>query len=67
MSYQTDIKKILKEAQHQGFRIERGKHWKLYPPDRTKGVVFISQSPSCHRAIENILADLRVAGFVEKS
>lgn len=59
-----DVDRALLELRAQGWRIEDsgGKHLKVYPPDRTKGIVIVSRSPSDWRAAKSIMGDLRRAG-----
>ncbi|MDQ3662934.1 MAG: hypothetical protein M3454_18180 [Actinomycetota bacterium] len=59
-----DIKKIMREAERQGWRIVQGtKHIKAYPPDPSHGMVTISSTAGDRNAIKNILRDLRRRGF----
>ncbi len=60
-----DIKDIIRQAQDQGFRVERtGKgHWMFFPPDKTKGPVIFSGTPSDWRSWRNSLQRLIRAGF----
>lgn len=60
----NDIRTIFRRAVKQGFRVEGGsKGWKIYPPDPAKGIVVVHGTPSDNRAIHNIEADLRRAGY----
>jgi hypothetical protein len=61
-----DIKDIVEAARNQGFRVERTKkgHWVFYSPDTSRKPVFHSGTPGDRRAIDNLLAELRRAGFV---
>lgn len=62
--YKNDVKRILKELERQGFRIRDGKHWVIYPPDRTKRVMAFPKSPSDWRGMKNLLRDLKSVGYV---
>ncbi len=61
----VDWKKLIKEAERQGWTIEHGRKGqrKLIPPDPTKQIVFVHRTPSDHRAIKNTLAEMRHQGF----
>ncbi len=61
-----DLRDIEKAAREQGFRVERTKkgHPVFYPPDPKKNPVYGSGTPSDHRSIRNLLAELRRAGLV---
>lgn len=38
------------------------KGWKIYPPDKSKGLITIHGSPSDSRAMANVRAQLKKAG-----
>lgn len=58
-----DVKRILREAERQGWRIEQGgKHIKAYPPDPSQSMVTIAQTASDKRAIKNVLSEMRKRG-----
>lgn len=64
-SLKREIKDILDELRRQGWRVEKRKHWVLYPSDKTKRVMTISQSPSDgRRALLNIKSELRHQGAI---
>ena len=56
-----DLKQVLRQAEAQGWRVQptRGGHWKLTHPGG--GIVVTSSSPSDHRALANVRAQLRRA------
>jgi predicted RNA binding protein YcfA (HicA-like mRNA interferase family) len=56
-----DLKQQLRQAEAHGWRVQptRGGHWKLTHPDG--GTVVTSSSPSDHRALANLKAQLRRA------
>lgn len=58
-------KKLFKEAERQGWRIEGGRKGqvKLIPPDPTKQIVFVHTTPSDHRAMKNTIAEMRRQGI----
>lgn len=59
-----EIKKIIKEAERQGWRVEmRSKHYMAFPPDKSHGPVTLPVSPSDHRAVKNVLSEMRRRGF----
>jgi len=60
----SDLKKILKSAERQGFTVRqtRNGHLQVLSADG-KGMVTLSGTPSDHRALKNTLADLRRIGF----
>lgn len=47
--YKREIGDIVDELLRQGWRVRKGKHWVLYPADRTKPVCFMAQTPSSLR------------------
>jgi predicted RNA binding protein YcfA (HicA-like mRNA interferase family) len=60
-----DLKTLIKQAQSQGFTVERtnGNHYRWIAPN---GVFFFSATtPSDGRAIKNITSYLKVNGFIE--
>jgi hypothetical protein len=60
----ADWKKIVREAERQGWAVEPAtKGLKLVPPDRTKQIVYVHGTPSDQRAIKNKLAEMRRQGF----
>lgn len=63
-NYKTDIKKLVKDLERAGWRIEIGRssHYKCWPPDKTKRMVVISLTPSDRRALQAIKHDLRHSG-----
>lgn len=60
-----DIRKVVKEAKRQGWRVETTKsgHLKFLPPDRTKRACVFSGTPGDQRAIHNHIAAMRRQGF----
>lgn len=63
-----DFKTIVEEAEKQGFRIDyrKGGRVMFYSPDKAKPVVTAHQTPSDHRALDNLIAQLRRSGFIWK-
>ncbi|GIU87459.1 MAG: hypothetical protein KatS3mg009_1974 [Acidimicrobiia bacterium] len=58
-----EVNEIIKKLIRQGWRVERGaKHWKAYPPDKSKRMITIPTTPSDHRSLKNVISDLRRAG-----
>lgn len=59
-----ELKKLLRELEHQGWRLKTGTRGIMaYPPDKTRPIVAIHRTPSDHRAWANMLAALRRSGF----
>lgn len=62
-SYQKDIKKLIKQAEAQGWRRKDKKSgWMLYSPDGTTQVM-IHKSASDARALGNIISLISDGGF----
>jgi len=61
----TDLRKILKALEEQGFTVERtkGGHWLVRNPEG-RAVATIAGTTSDHRSMRNVLTYLRRAGFV---
>lgn len=61
-----DWKKLIEAAEDQGWTVERTKRgaYKLVPPDVTKQIVFIHQTPSEVRAIRNKIAEMKRSGLI---
>ncbi len=59
-----DLKRILKAAERQGWRVELQKsgHYKLYAPDG-ENVVATGSTPGAASALRNLLARMRRYGF----
>ena len=63
----SDIRKLKKKAKKQGWKIETSKrkgHIKWIPPGKKK-IVVSPGTPSDHRSMKNLRADLKRSGFVE--
>jgi hypothetical protein len=58
-----ETKALLAALVDQGWRVERGKHYKAFAPDG-RTIVVISATPSDRRAITIAIGQLRRAGFV---
>lgn len=64
MSFSGDLKKIIKQAEAQGWRVEKRKeYWFFYPPDGTTAPARIAGTPSSQRSWLNFLADLKRKGY----
>jgi len=62
-SLRKGVEEIIEAIQRQGWRVRRGsKHYMVYPADPTKPPVAIPCTPSDHRSLLNIRADLRRRG-----
>lgn len=66
-SAKKDLKKILAEAERQGWRVQllKSGHYRLYAPDG-KSIVHAASTPSDHRAVDNMIAQMRAYGFTWK-
>ena len=64
MASKKDTKELLKEAEGQGWRIEKtkGGHWRVFSPDGA-GIVYVASTPSDHRGFKNTIAKMRQYGF----
>lgn len=63
MSLSKDTRKLVKEVERQGWRVEdRGQRWLCFSPNGHT-IVTIHKTPSDHRAIRNTLSELRKGGF----
>jgi len=60
-----EINEMLAKVESQGWRIEKGKnHIKAIPADKTRPIVVLAATPSDHRAVMNVRAQLRRSGAV---
>src|SRR5437764_5562857 len=66
MSYQTDIQRVIRVAETQGFRVSRTTrgHYQFYAPNR-KDIITTSGTPGEMHGWQNFLAQMRRAGFQE--
>lgn len=58
-----EVRELLRKLVDQGWRIEEGRHYRAYPPDKAYSPVVISRTPSDHRSLKNAIAELRKRGF----
>lgn len=65
MSSNKEVRKIIKKALQQGWRVEKGKanHILFYPPDGGEGFVTMSSTPSSPRNFKNVLSMLKAKGL----
>ena len=56
-----DLERLLRQASASGWRVARtrGGHWRLLYPNG--GIVVLSSTPSDHRALRNVRAQMRRA------
>jgi hypothetical protein len=54
----ADLRALLRDLRRAGWRVEQGRHFRLYPPGGGPPVR-VSCTPSDGRAYQNILSDLR--------
>jgi len=66
MSQNSDLNRVIKNAEAQGFRYFKSTsgHHQLYAPNG-HDIVTHSGTPSDHRGFNNFMADLRRAGYME--
>ena len=68
MAQDKRLKWLLEELEAQGFRLREIKSgWMAMPPDRSKPGVTIHKTPSDVRAWNNMTAQLRRVGFIQKA
>lgn len=60
-----DVKRLLDEAERQGWRVERTKRgaYRLFAPNSV-GIVTIHATPSDHRWMKNAISLMRRHGFI---
>jgi hypothetical protein len=58
-----ETKAVIAALIAQGWRVERGKHYKAFSPDG-KTLVILSITPSDRRGLLNAISQLRRAGFI---
>lgn len=64
MTYQGDAKKLRRDLERKGWRVEKRKeYWLLFPPDRSTTPARMSGTPSSQRTWSNLLADLKRKGY----
>jgi hypothetical protein len=64
MSFAGDLRKIVKNAEAQGWRVEKRKeYWLFFPPDKTTPPARVAGTPSSQRSWANFLADLKRKGY----
>lgn len=64
MSYQGDLRKVIKRAEEQGWRVEKRKeYWLFFPPNRDLSPARCAGTPSSQRSWRNFLADLNRKGY----
>ena len=63
-SASKDFRKVIREAERQGWRVEqtKGGHWRFYAPDGVN-IVHAAGTPSDRRSFDNTIAQLRKYGF----
>lgn len=65
VSFEGDLRKIMKRAEEQGWRVEKRKeYWYFWPPDGTTPPAKIGGTPNTKgRGLKNFLAELRRKGY----
>jgi hypothetical protein len=61
---QKDFRKVIREAERQGWKIRPiKKGFFLAPPEKGKDMVLVHHTPSTQAAFNHFLADMRRSGF----
>ena len=64
MSYRGDLRKVIRRAEAQGWRVEKRKEYFLFfPPDRSVPPARAAGTPGSQRSLNNFLADLKRKGY----
>jgi hypothetical protein len=64
MSYRGDLRKVVKEAAAQGWRVEkRREYWLFFPPDPSLSPAKIAGTPSSHRSWRNFQSEMKRKGY----
>jgi hypothetical protein len=64
VSYQGDAKKLRRDLERKGWRVEkRQEYWLLFPPDGSTAPARMPGTPSSQRTWSNLLADLKRKGY----
>jgi hypothetical protein len=62
-----DLKRLLRDAERQGFRVERcSGHFRVTPPNPAFPLIYVSITPSKSYTLHTIRGDLRRAGFKDE-
>lgn len=68
MAESKEMKALIKKVQAQGFRVKELKSgWIIFPRDKSLPGITAHKTPSDHRAMLNLLAHLKRAGFDPKA
>jgi hypothetical protein len=63
-SFQKQLLEYVTAAEEQGWEVTHSRrHWKFCPKDKHKRIVYIATSPSDHRVMKNMRAELRRSGL----
>ena len=64
-SHDSEVQKLTEQVLAQGWTIRQGgKHWVLYPADRTQRPITVPGTPGDHRSAKNFRSMLRRAGGI---
>jgi len=64
MSHQGDLRKIVKRARKQGWRVEkRREFWLFYPPDGKTSPAKFAGTASSQRSLRNFLSEMKRKGY----
>jgi hypothetical protein len=58
-----DTEALVEALVKAGWRVESGKHYIAYPPDKALSPVTFAKTPSDHRSFANTISRLRQRGF----
>ena len=61
---QAELYRVLDTLEAQGWRIQRNKHIKCIPPDKSKPIVVIPLTNSGGRGYKNMLSQLKKSGAI---
>jgi hypothetical protein len=65
MNFNKELRGVLEAAEAQGWRVEPSKAgYLLFPPDQSQGIVSVHKTPSDHRAMKNLIGEMRRRGFI---
>lgn len=59
-----EVKEIIAKLEKQGWRIEDGRHFKAFPPDKLLSMVVIPKTPSDNRSLKNTISELKKRGAI---
>ena len=64
-SQRKEVERIIEALERQGWKVRAGgKHWMVYPADKSQSPVAFPRTPSDYRSVKNMIAELRRKGAV---